>query len=163
MENWHAIPSFSGYSVSDNGRVRSDHTGRIITLVLNNRGIVMVGLYKNGLQYKRSVSVLVIETFMEKPTLDAFDTPINLDGDRTNNCIDNLTWRPRWFAIKYFQQFRRPPEGFAKPIIETKTGEYFKTSWEAATKYGLLDREILLAVLNRTYVWPTFQIFRVVG
>lgn len=163
MEHWREIPSFPGYSVSDEGRVRNDDSGRIIAIRVNNRGIAYVGLNSNGHQHKRTIARLVVEAFMEPPKLEAFDTPINLDGDRRNNHICNLTLRPRWFAIRYYQQFSWPRRGFNCPIEEVKTGEQFKTSWEAATKYGLLDREILLATLNRTYVWPTFQIFRVIA
>lgn len=163
MEEWRAIPSFPGYSVSTCGRVRNDKTGRVLALMRNSHGIVYVGLSKNRLQHKRSLDILVIEAFLPAPKLEAFDTPIHLDGDRTNNHIDNLTLRPRWFAVKYAQQFLTYPRGISRPIMEVNTGEHFKTSWEAATKYGLLDREILVATLNRTYVWPTFQVFQVLG
>lgn len=163
MEHWAQIPSFEEYSVSDCGRVRKDTTGNIIAIRINSHGIPFAGLYKEGRQHQRTVSRLVIEAFMEQPNLEAFNTPINLDGDRRNNHICNLTLRPLWFARKYFQQFEAPPRGFSRPIEEVETKEYFKTSWEAATKYGLLDREIMLATLNNTCVWPTFQTFRVVG
>jgi hypothetical protein len=161
MEDWCAIRSFETYSVSTLGRVRNEKLGRNMTLRVNNRGIVTVGLFKEGVQYKRAVNLLVANAFLPPPTSLAFDAAINLDGERTNNHVDNLTWRPRWFARRYYYQFRpEAPRGFQVPVEEVKSKETFDTSWEAAVKYGLLDREIFIATLNHTFVWPTYQQFR---
>lgn len=162
MELWKPIDNFLGYSISDYGRIRNDRTNRIIVMTRNQHGTLQVGLMRNKVQYKRSVPLLVAQAFLPEPQLPAFDTPINLDGNRLNNRADNLVWRPRWFAVKYHLQFERPREGFKTPIIEVKTGEIFPTSWEVAVKFGLLDREIVTATLNRTYVWPTYQFFQVI-
>ena len=64
-----------------------------------------------------------------------FDTPINLDGDRHNNRVENLTWRPRWFAIKYNQQFRHPYENpIPARIMDLKTGEVSENSFQCAQR-----------------------------
>jgi len=162
MEEWREVQFFPGYSVSDTGRIRNDDTGRIMTLCVNQRGAVYVGLVRSHRQHIRSVSVLVARAFLPPPKLEAFDTPINYDGDRRNNHTYNLTWRPRWFAVKYFQQFRLPHPGIKVPIIDVKSSEQFSDSWEATLRYGLLDREIVLSILNHTFVWPTYQRFKVV-
>lgn len=165
-EEWREIFSFPGYSVSDAGRIRNDETDRILSLLRNQHGVVHVGLYRSSVQHKRSVIRIVADAFLPPyPNRThghvTFDTPINLDGDRCNNSVFNLLWRPRWFAIKYYQQFHNDRRGFQVPVVETQSDEWFPTSWHAATKYGLLDREILIATLNRTYVFPTYQTFRV--
>lgn len=162
MEVWRGIPSFPGSSVSNEGRVRNDKTGHVRILLMNSHGIVNVGLYRDNVQHRRSVAVLVAEAFLPRPKLAVFNTPIHLNGDRTDIRADNLELRPLWFARAYHMQFSQPRRGLAKPIEDTATGECFKNSWEAAIKFGLLDREILLAVYNRTYVFPTLQIFRLV-
>lgn len=160
MEAWREIRSFPGYSVSTLGRVRNDETGRFMTLLQNQHDVVNVGLTQNRVQYKRAVALLVATAFLRPELNEAFDTPINLDGDRTNNCIDNLMWRPRWFVVKYHNQFQYVPRKVIGPIEEMDTGEQFENTWAAVTKYGLLDREILIAMLSYTYVWPTYQRFR---
>lgn len=159
MEDWCEIVEFPGYSVSSHGRIRNDRTRRIMVVTVNQRGIVNVGLVRAGDQYKRSVAVLVAQAFLSSPGHPAFDTPIHLDGDRLNNHVSNLMWRPRWFAVKYHQQFSNRERGFPVPVVEVNSGERFRNSWEAALKYGLIDREIAVATLNHTYVWPTYQIF----
>lgn len=160
VHEWREIEMFPGYSVSNSGLIRNDNTDRMMRQSQNERGIVYVGMMKRGIQYKRSVSLLVAEAFLRVKPHPEFVSTINLDGDRWNNNVANLMWRPRWFATKYFQQFRIGPQGFGRWIEEVTTHELFPTSWDAALKYGLLDREITIAIMHRTYVWPTYQRFR---
>lgn len=159
VEQWAPIEHFEGYSVSDHGRVRTDKSGRILALNENQYGLLQVGLMRDGEQRHRSVPLLVAKAFLPQPP-GPFDTPINLDSDRHNNHIHNLAWRPRWFAIKYNQQFRHPYElPILAPVVDLKTGEVSENSFECAKKYGLLEQDLVLSILNRTYVWPTYQEF----
>lgn len=159
IERWKMIESFPEYSVSDHGRIRTDKTGRILALNENQFGVVQVGLMSDGVQFHRSVPLLVAKAFIPQDKVP-FDTPINLDGDRHNNHVDNLVWRPRWFAIKYNRQFRLPYENpITARIIDLKTREVCENSFECAIRYGLLEQDLVLAILNRTYVWPTYQEF----
>jgi hypothetical protein len=165
---WLQIEEFPMYSVSNIGEGRNDETDRYMSKLVNQRGIVNVGLTRDRVQYKRSLTLLVAEHFIDKPRdtsgkwLEAFDTPINLDGDRFNNHADNIVWRPRWFATKYYQQFQQSHACFNRPVEIIETGEMFETSFAAATALGLLDREIAISVMTKNYVWPINQHFRVV-
>lgn len=160
-EQWKMIDLFPEYSVSNFGNVRSNKSSRILSISPNQYGVVQVGLMKNGVQYHRSVPLLVAKAFLPlKP--GPFDTPINLDGDRLNNHVENLVWRPRWFAVKYNRQFRYPSDlHISRPIVDLKTGEISIDSMECAKRYGLLEEEVVLAVMNKSYVWPTYQEFRI--
>jgi hypothetical protein len=158
-EQWRPVDGFPGYSVSNLGNVRNDKSGRILRLNENQFGLLQVGMMRDGTQYHRSVPLLVAKAFIPQP-LGPFDTPINLDGDRHNNSVDNLAWRPRWFAIEYNQQFRWPYENpIRSPIINLKTGEIYENSLDCAIKNGLLEKDLVLSILNRTYVIPTYQEF----
>lgn len=159
MENWRPIEDFPGYSVSDYGNIRTDKSGRVLILSENQYGVLQVGMMRDGVQRHRSVPLLVAKAFL--PELPGpFDTPINLDGNRHNNHISNLVWRPRWFAIKYNQQFRYPYDRpILSPVIDLKTREISENSFECAKRYGLLEHDLVLSILNRTYVWPTYQEF----
>lgn len=182
-EHWKSIDLFPDYSVSDHGRIRTDKSGRILLLSVNQFGVVQVGLMRTTqrtvfvedesgalrkeivyerIQRHRSVPLLVAKAFLpEEP--GPFDTPINLDGDRYNNHVDNLAWRPRWFAIKYNRQFRHPyHNSIFNPIVDLETGEVSENSFECAKRYGLLEEDLVLSILNRTYVWPTYQRFGII-
>jgi hypothetical protein len=158
METWAIIPEFPDYAVSDYGWVRNNETEQTLALSKNQHGVLHVGLYKDRQQYRRSVTVLVANAFLEPPDRETFDTPIQLDGDVYNTAAQNLAWRPRWFARKYKQQFRFEIQ-HDHPLVEINTGEEFDSYWAAAIKYGLLVRDIRVAMLNHTYVFPTFQVF----
>jgi NUMOD4 motif len=161
-EQWKLIERFPRYSVSDQGRIRFNKSGRILRCNINQYGLLQVGLMDEGIQRHRSVPLLVAKAFL--PELPGpFDTPINLDGDRHNNHASNLVWRPRWFAVKYNQQFRYPYENpIDSLIMEVKTKEVSNNSFECAKRYGLLEQDIVLSIINRTYVWPTYQEFVII-
>lgn len=161
MEEWRTIKDFPDYEVSDYGNVRRSASGRLLALNTNQYGLVQVGMVRDGRQYHRSVPKLVARAFVPHPR-GAFDTPINLDGDRRNNHRDNLTWRPRWFAVLYNRQFKSPYENSIElPIQDMKTNEVSQNSFECAVRYGLLEKDVVMSILNRTYAWPTYQEFRV--
>lgn len=156
---WVPVQGFPGYSVNPLGQVRKDSTGRVLHTRLTQYGTPYVGLTRDWRQYSRSLPLLVAKAFL-KPPSDVFDTPINLDGDRTNCAVSNLMWRPRWYAVLYNQQFQ---DRYAHPIraaIRARNeDEVFPDSLAAACQYGLLEREVVLSVLNSTYTWPTYQLF----
>jgi|SRR5689334_7396448 len=162
METWRPIKDFPGYSISDLARVRNDNTGVMLTINQNNFGIHQVSLYRRRERYNRSLTVLVAKTFLDPHPLETFDTPIQLNGDRGDNSIENLMWRPRWFAVDYHRQFHRPHSSIIDPVIDLDTREQFPSSWIAATTFGLIDRELVKSILNHNWVWPTYQYFRIV-
>jgi len=163
MEVWSKIENFPEYDVSSYGRIRSSKSDRILSLNPNQFGVLQVGLMRDGKQWHRSVPLLVAKAFIAQPR-GAFDTPINLDGDRTNNHVENLVWRPRWFAIKYNRQFVHPYEfPLRSPLVDLKTREVYRDSGECFRTHGLLEQDLVLSVLNRTYVWPTYQEFGMLG
>lgn len=163
MLQWRQIVEFPDYSVSEAGHIRNDTTGLVMQLTPNTRGIPIVGLVKRGVQYKRSVPVLVADAYIVTSRTPNYNTPIHLDGDKNNCRATNLAWRPRWFALEYGRQFLLGPLGFACEIQEIKSGEIFATSWDAAVKYGLLERDIVFSVMRHTYVVPTYQTFRLLA
>jgi hypothetical protein len=158
-EHWKEIPAFPGYSISDYGRVRAEKSGRILRQFQNNFEVCCIGMMQDGEQKHRSVALLVASAFIPRPS-EPFDTPINLNGLRIDNNVDNLVWRPRWFAIKYNRQFKYPYENpIVAPVENVETGEVFENSWDCSKQHGLLEEDLVLSILNRTFVWPTYQQF----
>jgi hypothetical protein len=149
---------FPDYSVSTAGSVRNDETERLLIPQVNQHGIVHVGLTKNKVQYKKALHIIVAEAYLIRPSF-TFDTPINLDGDRHNNRADNLLWRPRWFARKYYQQFQQSAPCFTRKVQNVETGEVFDTSWQAALTLGALDRDIAFSIVSGAMVPIILQHF----
>lgn len=107
-EIWKEIPNTDGiYYVSNLGRVKSKarprvmsngivrHYKEFILKPLNhNHGYLTVNIYpKNGKQHKRLIHVLVAEAFIPKYA-DGLDVN-HKDGNKKNNCVDNLEWCTR--------------------------------------------------------------------
>lgn len=160
-ERWVDIPGFPLYQVSDRGRVLNKKTGHIKVASINQAGIVNVLLVANGEQHRRSVAVLVAEAFLDPPPDLWNASPINRDGDRTNNAAENLEWRPRWFAIRYHQQFHRGlAYGFRGGVQHIESGEIFDDVRDAAAKYGMLVEDVIISAHSATPVFPTWQRFQ---
>lgn len=162
IEEWCPVQDFPGYSVNTLGHVKKDSTGRCLHTRLNQYGVPYVGLMKGWKQCVRSLPRLVAMTFIPQPN-DIFDTPINLDGLRSNCRVDNLMWRPRWYAVLFNNQFTdRYDNPIDVPVRDAETDEEYENSFDAASKNGLLEREVVLSILNNTLAWPTYQRFVVV-
>lgn len=103
-EVWKDIKGYEGYQVSNLGRVRTLNKitysklhgerhwkNRILKEKRNKKSrMVQVTLYKNGIGTSYLVHRLVGEAFIPNPE----NKPqINhIDGNRHNNCVDNLEW-----------------------------------------------------------------------
>jgi hypothetical protein len=161
-EMWLEIKEFPDYRISNYGRVLNIYTDHIKIPTANQQGIPSVLLMRDRAQYRRAVARLVAEAFLPPHQLPAFDTPINLDGDRSNNHVGNLLWRPRWFAVKYHAQLKVSP-GYGDsmgPIQDIDTGVVYANVRDAVTQCGLLERHVVVATLNGSGVFPTGQKFR---
>lgn len=163
MEKWESLDTlgFPGYKISSEGEVRNARTDNPLRLSPNQYGVVRVGLMsqEEGRQKTLSLPRLVANMFVPGKSAQ-FNTPINLNGDRNDNSAKNLVWRPRWFAVKFFHQF----EESQIPLWETKffdveTSEEYENSREAACKHGLLEEDVMKAIVNGTPCFPTWQRF----
>lgn len=158
-DEWRPVMGFPGYSINPLGQVVRDDTGRLLVPRYNQYGVPYVGLMREWQQCIRSLPRLVAWAFLPQPS-QYFDTPIQLDGDPTNCRVDNLMWRPRHYAVNYKRQFEeRYDYPIEAPIQAVNEHERFPNSFAAACHYGLLEREVVLAILNRTPAWPTYQRF----
>lgn len=161
-EEWAIIDEFPDYAVSSLGQVMSRMTDLIKTQSLNQQGIPSVLLMRDRQQNRRAVAPLVANAFLDPPESDAFDTPINLNGNRLDNRATNLMWRPRWFAIAYHKDMLKPQirRNNAYGYINTRDGRRFEEERDAAQFYGVRELEVYLSACNNEPVFPTWDIFR---
>jgi len=157
-EGWIELSEFPGYSVSWLGDVRNDNTGRILRPRINNRGIPFVGLMRDGVQHQRGVAQLVAQTFLT-PYTRYTTTPINKDGDRMNNRVDNLAFRSYGDAVAYYRQFHQTSFTVlqnrrriqATGVVVDEKGNEYADTFEAAIKNGLLEKDVIRSILDRSY------------
>jgi len=85
------------YSVSTEGEVINDRTGQILKPHVSERG-VRVALYKDGKSKVYMLRLLVLRTFKGEAPHNHW--PVNLDGDLTNNRLDNLAYKSRTTVVR---------------------------------------------------------------
>lgn len=104
MEIWKPVVGFEGcyegtYEISSLGRVRSiDRVlasgnfakGRMRSILLDNRGYPVVGLYKEGKGNQRKVHRLAALAFVPNP--ENKPAVNHRDGNKQNNNVENLEW-----------------------------------------------------------------------
>jgi NUMOD4 motif len=161
------IPDFPRYEVSNFGKVYNIKTGREMVLSPTLQGILTVGLMEDNLdgypnrQYRRSVKRLVAEAFVPGET-DLFDTPIQLDGDNNNLRADNIVWRPRWFAWRYFHQFYNlQPWHHSGPVVDIVNDIEYESIFVAGITTGSLFKDIRYSIHNEGYlVFPGGEMYK---
>lgn len=88
---WKKIKRNENYSINELGEVRNDLTGKIKKPTINkSNGYLCVDLYMNNKRTKECIHRLVAEAFI--PNIENKLTVDHIDGDRTNNSIENLRW-----------------------------------------------------------------------
>lgn len=103
-----------------------------------------------------SLSRLVADLWLPKHEFAHYDTPINLNGDRFDNRVENLQWRPRWYAIQYHQQFHTDPSigRGTIPILNVDTEDIYQNADVAFTTLGLIRIKMIVAIFNKEIIRP---------
>lgn len=92
MEIWKLIKSAPNYEISNNGSVRNTKTGKMLKVATNNSGYYLVCLSHKNKKQTAYIHRLVAEAFINT-NLDPRTSVVNhIDGDKTNNTINNLEW-----------------------------------------------------------------------
>lgn len=130
-EIWKNVEGFPGYQISNHGHGRSNvRSGewRLLTPAVNSGGYPQFCFVKNGKRFNKSVHRLVAETFL--PKLDNADQVNHIDGNKTNNHVNNLEW-----CTGRENQLHASRTGListVKPVKIIETGETFNSIGECA-------------------------------
>ena len=91
MTNSRTIPNFPNYSVNRNGEVFSNYTKKILSERKCSGGYPRVCLYSKFAKRKDiRVHRIVAELFLPNP--DNLPVVNHINGDKTDNRVDNLEW-----------------------------------------------------------------------
>ena len=89
---WKKINDYDNYSISDEGQVRNDKTGRILKQYGLRSGYAQVTLSKDGKTKTQYVHRLVMNTFKPNPDPTIYTDINHIDYNKFNNTLDNLEW-----------------------------------------------------------------------
>lgn len=139
-EIWKPVWKYEGlYEVSSLGRVRSlkrfTTSGKVLKIYTSkHNGYCYVSLSKDNKRTTKRVHKLVIEAFNFKGIVgyDKNNTVNHINGDKTDNRIDNLEWVSQ--SVNQKHAFRKGLQKVTwnKPVIRLEDGKIYDSITEAA-------------------------------
>lgn len=157
QEIWKPIPNFPRYEVSNMGQVRfiDGIFNRIVKGSINESGYLRVAMRDSeGNKKYKKVNRLVAEAFLDnsdnKPEVN------HKDGNKLNNCVDNLEWCTRKENMEHcFETKTMTPRKLCKI---TNGEKVFNSIRQAAEEVGVNKERIRQALLGNQksagkYVW----------
>lgn len=150
--DWRGYPSDPDIIVSDDGRIISYKSGKYKELKQNDNGLgyLRVGVGHGNPKY---VHRIVAETFLDNPD-PTNNTQVNhKDGNKHNNCADNLEWCTQSENERHVFRLglKVPTPGKRVRIVET--GETFESEAACARSINGIQGNIwkCLAGERRTH------------
>ena len=111
-EIWKPIINWDTYEVSSLGAFRNRITKRLLSLSLFKTGYVRVSLYNGQKSVSHSAHRLVGQAFLPNP--ENCPQVNHLDGNKQNNCVDNLRWESTSDNQKHSQEVLKNLNGRSK-------------------------------------------------
>lgn len=88
-EQWIKIKGYENYSVSSEGRVRNDRTGKVLKCIYSGTGYCVVNLWDKTPKCK-TIHRLVAQAFIPNP--DNLPQVNHINEDKSDNRVENLEW-----------------------------------------------------------------------
>lgn len=100
MELWKDVVDYEDlYEVGNYGRVKNKKRDKLLSPYIDRAGYIKVGLYKDGKKKNQYVHRLVAMAFIDNP--EEKSDVNHIDGDKTNNHVENLEWNTRGENIRH--------------------------------------------------------------
>lgn len=143
-EEWVSLHhlGYPNYEISNFGNVRNVKKHSTVRIHPNQNKNYHVGLYRNGHRTNFSLGRLVAKIFLPRPENELFDTVVHRDGRTHNNRVENLEWRPYWFAKEYQMEFNDYTPYPVVEVVEETTGLTFKSGRLAASYFCVLESDV---------------------
>jgi hypothetical protein len=155
-ELWRVIPDFPDYMISSYGNVFNRKLNTIVVPSLNQYNDVKITLRRDRESKTVLVRNLVAREFIPNDR-EFFQTVVHIDGNHKNVSVNNLVWRPRWFAWKYSHQFTEIdmfPQYHTIPVHNLANGMNYDSIVDAGMADVVLFKDVLMSAYNGNKVFP---------
>lgn len=169
MESWKTITYADNYEVSNLGRVRNKSTYHILKGRLCINGYYQVNLKRNDNNKFQNYYIHRLVAEMWIPNLENKPSVNHIDGNKNNNCLDNL----EWLTFSEQQQHRYNVLNKKNSGKKRKIGQYdkfenliniFDSVEEAALYFGKTRQNIDSALHHKKnqqtaygYIWKYIE------
>ena len=143
--------------VTCDGRVKNMVSGKWLATCDNGHGYKQVFVNVNGKRYVRYIHRLVAECYISNP--NNYNEINHKDGNKSNNCVDNLEWCTRSYnSLHALATGLRPRTTEKQRAAASKTGKRnIKIAREGWGKWSQTDkaRKVWLKNLEKADRWGT--------
>jgi hypothetical protein len=161
-EIWKDVPGYEGlYQVSSHGRIMNK-VGYIMTPRISNSGYQRISLWINGIYHPFSVHRLVAKVYVPNPLCK--EQVNHIDGNKLNNCADNLEWVTQsenmkhavrtGLQKKYYGREHSNSRPIAQFSLDGKLIKTFECAKRAAEELGVAQGNISKCArgeMNKSY------------
>lgn len=161
MVEWRTISDIPSYMISDAGEIMNASTGKLLkpTPV---RGYEQVTLCDENGHHRRCVHRLVAAAFLPNPEMKP---QVNhRDGNKRNNCVDNLEWVTQSENMKHAystglqkvipeqiaMSHARCEDAHKKRVVNIKTDEIYDSITDCAKQVGLSRAAVSMELTGKT-------------
>lgn len=108
------------YLISNLGNVKSLRTNKTLKLTIGNRGYYhfTLSFRGEGFKIRASIHKALAETFISNP--NNYPTVNHIDGNKANNCLDNLEWCTNIYNHRHARNLGLFPEILGEACASSK-------------------------------------------
>ena len=133
METWKQIPDMPNYEVSDQGRIRSNKTKKVMRSSITNWGYCRVTVSIGGKSKLLLVHRAVAKAFIPNPDPATKIQVNHIDCDKTNNKVENLEWVTPVENMAHAYAHDLVPSALARPVLMTEKNYTVVQEFPSAT------------------------------
>lgn len=138
------IKDYPNYSVFDDGRILNESTGKFLQGTIRENGYKVFRLSKDGIKKGFFGHRLVAEAFI--PNLENKPIVNHKDGNKLNNCVDNLEWVSSSENVQHAYdneliKKNRKSEYYTEDLEDEKWVKTFLSSRYSVSSYGRVKND----------------------